>query len=127
MIDWTVLDADQCEILETYPNTDGEFSLRIRHPDAGRPKIFLKSVAGNWYWFAPKPKYSGELRTGYIIKDLDLSTINGAWAGLKCAICGRPLKLTKFGYVHAETGKAYWERPDGKDDHCARPKWGNGK
>ena len=47
----------------------------------------------------------------------------GAWEGMNCDICGRPLKLTMFGYVHAETGSAYWIGPDGKDDHCARPRW----
>ena len=69
MIDWTELDAKRCEILDKYPDTEGGFSLKIRHPDAGRPKIFLKSHYGNWYWLAPKPKFSYEIRRGYIIKD----------------------------------------------------------
>lgn len=77
MIDWTELDPERCEILERYPDTSGGFSIKIRHPDAGRPKIFLKSEAGNWYWLAPKPKYSGEIRTGYIIKGLAVDEKGG--------------------------------------------------
>lgn len=51
--------------------------------------------------------------------------MNGAWDGLNCSRCGKPLKLTKFGYVHADTGQAYAEGPDGKDDHHANPKGRN--
>ncbi len=70
MIDWIDLDPERVIILEKYPDTSGGISIKIRHPDAGRPKIFLKSSAGNWYWLGPKPKHSGEIRSGYIIKNL---------------------------------------------------------
>lgn len=70
MIDWTELDAGRCEVLERFPDTDGGFSIKVRHPDAGRPKIFLKSAVGNWYWVGPKYSKFNDIRDGYIIKDL---------------------------------------------------------
>ena len=76
MISWTELDPNLVEILETYPDTEGGFSLKIRHPDAGRPKIFLKSRSGNWYWVGQKHSKFNDIRDGYIIKDLLLVTSN---------------------------------------------------
>jgi len=67
-VNWNELDVERCTILDRYSDTDGGFSLKIKHPEGGRPKIFLKSRGGNWFWLAPKPKFSGEVRKGYIIK-----------------------------------------------------------
>lgn len=70
MTNWTELDPEKATILERYPDTDGGFSIKIRHPDMGRPKIFLKSKStGCWYWLAPKPKDSSEIRQGYVFTD----------------------------------------------------------
>jgi len=71
-VNWVELDSERCEITEIHPHTDEKFGLEIKHPEAGRRKIFTKSRKGNWVWLSPKDRDSG-LKTGYIIKG-DLST-----------------------------------------------------
>ncbi len=65
---WTELDAERVEIKDLHPWNDTEFSLSIKHPDAGRVKIFKKSRAGNWVYVGLKDRDSG-IKQGYIIKD----------------------------------------------------------
>ena len=65
---WTELDAERCEVLEEYYDGVNRISVRIRHPDAGRPKIFLKSHYGNHYWISPKESPHNPVREGFIIK-----------------------------------------------------------
>lgn len=62
MIIWTELDAKRCKILE-----DAGASIKIRHPDSGRPKYFTKSRAGNWVWIGPRIDAHGT-KEGYVIK-----------------------------------------------------------
>ena len=59
---WTELDAGRCVVLD-----DAGESVRIRHPDAGRPKYFVKSRAGNWVWVSPSIDAHGT-KEGYIVK-----------------------------------------------------------
>ena len=62
MIIWEELDADRCEVLE-----DAGESIKIKHPDSGRAKYFIKSRAGAWYWTSPRIDSHGT-KTGFIIK-----------------------------------------------------------
>ena len=65
---WTELDVERCEVLEEYFDGVERVSVRLRHPDAGRPKIFLKSFHGNHYWIGPKASKYNDVREGFIIK-----------------------------------------------------------
>ncbi len=62
MIFWTELDAGRCVVVE-----DAGESRKIRHPDSGRAKYFVRSRAGHWYWLGPVIDGHGA-RKGYIIK-----------------------------------------------------------
>lgn len=66
-VTWVELDSERCEITEIHPHTDEKYGLEIKHPNAGRRKIFTKSRNGNWVWISPKDQNNG-LKTGYIIK-----------------------------------------------------------
>jgi len=74
VVNWTELDVEQCEVLEEYFDAGKRVSVRIRHPDAGRPKIFLKSLHGIHYWIGPKYSKFNDVRDGFIIKGL-ISTL----------------------------------------------------
>jgi hypothetical protein len=42
---WDEIEWSECKILETY-----DASIKVAHPRFPRPRYFIKSLKGNWYW-----------------------------------------------------------------------------
>ena len=83
VVNWTELDVERCQVLEEYFDGVERVSVRLRHPDAGRPKIFLKSFHGNHYWIGPKYSKFNDVRDGFIIKGFIPSSDNTAEVKVK--------------------------------------------
>lgn len=68
---WTELEADDCQIIDSYIPEGGTVeggNIVIRHPKLKRPRSFILSRKGNWY-----SRYSGGPKCvyaeGFIIKE----------------------------------------------------------